>query len=1439
VPEPGTLSLIGLAGLGLGWRLRRKAKKAAVAVAVAVAACVLFPAAAPAQSFVFPPNFTWTSGATDNWSTGSNWTPVGPPPSTVSSTVLQFNATGTTTYTATNDVADPFTLFSAQFNSFSSGTVNLAGGALNFANQLNPAYILQMSSGAVNIANNVVSNTFSTTSSDLQLGGFGSGPVNISGVVSGVGGINLVNGGGATFTLSNPANSFASSTLTGGINLTGPGSTLAITSNTNILDPTGNSGVQFSAGTLKIAPQGSAADVVLALTTGTGALTLNAGGTLILDKGLNNSLTVTGRVILRTISGSSSGTLSILPASGIANLGTATGENLQTTIFQANVNGIIVPVVVGQAGATTPTFPTAGDFLQSNSLGAGGTIVQFQGYTNYNSVGGAFSTSTAGTEVSNVTANTTASAPATLMALRVNNSTLTIASGTTVTDAGGVFTTGWTQAGLILNNATITGGTLTFASAAPASTEPDIYVAAGTSTIASKITVTNTGNTAGLVKFGPGTLLLTNTTNTFAGTWAIYDGFIAIDRTGLAAAADATVLGAGARSIVMRGGGFEVMNGDYAPAASTKAFTIGTAGVIFKVDDTSTFTLAQASQFAPVGGSGPLFKSGTGTLVLSNSTYPLENLPAIVVNGGQLRMNLSRTAAVIPIQINNTGTLTGNLTFGGTIQVGPGGTIAPGSTATAIGTITDAGDVFQPGGIYAMKYNPGATTPVGGTANDLLAVGAGALDLSNLSSTSKFTVSLAPAVAGASSGAPISYTAATFGSVALPLGFSGANLTSLFNFTGTFAGTATATLNDATTPTRLIFTFVPKTLNNWNWSGAVSGNWSAGGNWAEGTTPASSQNTELTFGASSQAATTNDIPGIVINGILVNSGAPAYTVDGNAITFQNSSAGTAPQITSNSGNVFTVTAPLTLTNNLTVNGSGNVALNGAVAGAGLTMSGTGTLTLGNAGNSFLALSVQSGTVAVAADGALGAVGTVTGAALGTLSFTGTTATARSFNMNGGTVAVTGGHTVTLNGGTVSAAMLDGAGTFATDATNGARFVNVTTLTSVAVTSNSAADQFVHFTNSGALNVAPGVNVAGTSTVVNFNGFTNQGSGSVTLGQNSQVNVSNFQSYGTLTLAPGTFNGTSGNVTQLTNTGTAPLFFNGGSRTFISTPQQAANGNAGFDLHGNDAIVAGGLFVNNGFVFDSVGAGTHRVVADFGAVVKGAGFYQPLPRTINGGTFSAGNSPGRATTGTIVLGGPSDPLGGLSNYTWQINDGGPSTTFSSAPGVAGPTANTANQVSGWGLLLAIQRVTPPTNGNFQWDATSTDQFTIHLQTLLAPNDANGNPVAGGGYQPTGDTTAGLMSHFDPTKPYTWQLFSYAGTYTGPTDTATLDASTIFDTAGFLNPHPGRFDWVLNQATKEMDLVFTPTAVPEPGTLSLIGLAGLGLGWRLRRKAKKAA
>jgi fibronectin-binding autotransporter adhesin len=240
---------------------------------------------------------------------------------------------------------------------------------------------------------------------------------------------------------------------------------------------------------------------------------------------------------------------------------------------------------------------------------------------------------------------------------------------------------------------------------------------------------------------------------------------------------------------------------------------------------------------------------------------------------------------------------------------------------------------------------------------------------------------------------------------------------------------------------------------------------------------------------------------------------------GNGLNFVTNGAGALPQIVSNSSNSVTISAPLTLTNNLTVSGTGNVTLGGAIGGAGsLTVNSSGIVSLSN-GNTYAGgTNVLSGTVQVAVDSSLG-TGNVTGGPLGSVSFTGPTATTKAFAMNGGTIAVASGQTVTFNGSLVTGATLDGAGTFATNATNGGQFFDVVISPSVAITANSAKDQFVHVDSSAAFTVPAGINTTGTSTTVNLNGFTNEGVGSVTIGAGSRVNVANFQSYGMRTLTP--------------------------------------------------------------------------------------------------------------------------------------------------------------------------------------------------------------------------------------------------------------------------------------------------------------------------------
>jgi fibronectin-binding autotransporter adhesin len=795
-------------------------------------------------------------------------------------------------------------------------------------------------------------------------------------------------------------------------------------------------------------------------------------------------------------------------------------------------------------------------------------------------------------------------------------------------------------------------------------------------------------------------------------------------------------------------------------ATITSAVTLGAATTISGGAGTLTFNNA-------ISGAGVnLTDASTGPLVLAGGA----SLNQLTLQAGSVTVTGGAVAAMNVINIAQTGGSTGAVTVTGFK-----------STLTVLGTSSIGGVAGTPGGAGSITGNAGSTVTLTGP---VILYGSATLT-ANTGLFGTFSVGgLDDGVTGSSVGA----VAVSSGST-LTINTNGVNA----SFSGVISGAGGVTKTGPGTQT---FT---GGVNSF--SGPIGLN---GGVVNFGNINDLGTGTAINFnGGTLQFAGTNTAD-ISARAVTINARGATIDTGANTVTFANAI------------------------------GNGNGAL---------TKLGTGTLILAPAPaggptgfNTFLGgVNVQNGTLSVASDLALGVLnngtvaapvfldgGDVTGAPSGTLNFTGTTQAARSFAMNGGTISVVAGATVTFVGSQVSGATLAGAGTFATNATNGAQFVGVTSKPSVVITSASANDQFVNFTNGAnassatqtGLTVAPGVNTAGTSTVTNFNGFTNQGSGSVTIGAASVVNVSNFQSYGVLTLNPAVVG--SSQFTEIVNTGTSPLFFNGGSRTFLGTPATAGppsapNFVAGIDLHGQNAEVAGGLFVNNGFVVDSTnsGTGTATIVADFGALVKGAGFFQNTIITQNGGKVQAGNSPGSISFGQFVFG-----PGGVSNYVFAIDD---------ATGTAGPSPNAAGLVSGWGLINAIHHSSgaSTTSGSFTWTATPTSKLTVAIDTLVNPTTV-------------GTDVPGLMADFNPNAAYSWPAAQWAGTYSGPTDVAALNAATSFDTSGFVNPIAGTFGWSLNTSSQTLSLTYTPSAVPEPGTLAFTALAGLGLARSIRRR-----
>ena len=249
-----------------------------------------------------------------------------------------------------------------------------------------------------------------------------------------------------------------------------------------------------------------------------------------------------------------------------------------------------------------------------------------------------------------------------------------------------------------------------------------------------------------------------------------------------------------------------------------------------------------------------------------------------------------------------------------------------------------------------------------------------------------------------------------------------------------------------------------------------------------------------------------------------------------------------------------------------------------------------------------------------------------------------------------------------------------------------------------------------------------------------------------------------------------------------------------------------------DLHGQNAIVAGGLFVNNGFVGDSTGSGA-TIIADFGSLVKGAGTFANPVITQNGGKFQAGNCPGIGHFGHLVLG--PGRHAGLQLADQQRHRGG-------RPARRMPT----DQVSGWSLISAGEDRRPVT-GQTEHRGPDLDGHQLAgtaVQHVVADAD---QPDTVGPGQPGRRWPTSTHS-----MQYVWKFVSWQGNYTGPTDDATLTATVLFDADELRQPAPGgTFSLHYDGPGKEIDLVYTP--VPEPGTLALTAAAA-GVAWSVRRR-----
>ena len=227
-------------------------------------------------------------------------------------------------------------------------------------------------------------------------------------------------------------------------------------------------------------------------------------------------------------------------------------------------------------------------------------------------------------------------------------------------------------------------------------------------------------------------------------------------------------------------------------------------------------------------------------------------------------------------------------------------------------------------------------------------------------------------------------------------------------------------------------------------------------------------------------------------------------------------------------------------------------------------------------------------------------------------------------------------------------------------------------------------------------------------------------------------------------------------------------------------------------------MTGGLLVNNGgsgFETDGILNGT--VIVDYGGRAKGAGYYHDVV-TQNGGVFSPGNSPGKTPVGTTRV-----APGGRLDIAIDAADG------------------TAGVAPGWSMVQAVS--------SLRLYATPTQPQIITLTTDL-PGDTD---------------TPGLMADFDPTEPEQWEVVRMlpgAMLYTALSGGTPINPSTfVYDpsivsvqTIGtFQNPtFAGVFSTTFgpnDSGTYSVFVTFTPSGVPEPGTLALTGVAVAGMAF----------
>ena len=602
----------------------------------------------------------------------------------------------------------------------------------------------------------------------------GTGPLTFTDSVGG-GNVILTNSGN-TYTGVTTINSGATLSLSGtgtistsvGLTDNGTFDISATTSGATIVALAGSGSVTLGTETLSLS-SGSAA-IFSGTITGTGALVLESGTeTLAGENTYTGGTTINSAGILEIGNGGTSGSI----VGNVVSNGTLEFYRTDNVSFGGVISGT---GAVTQLGSGTLTLTAQNSYTGATNI-TGGTLA-------LSSTG---SITTSSSVIANGTFDISATSGASIESLsgigavQLGSATLTLtsASGTfsgTIEGSGGITLTGGTEtlsgANSYTGATTVMGGTLEYNFSTTSNNISDNATVAFDSALATSMNGIISGS-GGVMQIGSGVTTIT-TAQAYTGTTTISAGTLALSGTG-SIASSSGIIDNGTLSIA----------GTNAGASIT---SISGVGAVQLGSETLTLTNASGSFAGIISGSGNLTLAGGSETLLGGDTYTgLTTISAGTLSVGSYSA-LAHSSSVIDnatLDISQSGTIVGtaslvSLSGSGAVTLGANTLVLTAAAGTFSGTISGTGGLTLDGGTETLSgansYS-GMTTISSGT---LAISGAGGLSSGN-SVTNNGTLDLS-----AISPTATITLASLSGSGQVILGAENLNLA---NASGTFSGT--------------------------------------------------------------------------------------------------------------------------------------------------------------------------------------------------------------------------------------------------------------------------------------------------------------------------------------------------------------------------------------------------------------------------------------------------------------------------------------------------------------------------------------------------------------------------------------------------------------------------------------------------------------------------